>query len=433
MTRRILRALQHYVDGSAKYMIVVLLSLLAGLLLVNIERFSGLQVDVLSGMGPAAKLRPPTDFDVFYLVAQMAWRGDLDQAYSFATMGPAQEALSGEKVFMPWTYPPQFNLIVAPLAFLPLGWAYALFTAVTLSAYLATLKAVAGRKFTLLLFLLFPAITITMVCGQNGFLTGTLIGLACLGLQRRSPWAGLPLGLMIIKPHLAAAFAVYTFLSRNWGVALVAAGTVLATSALATLLLGPDIWIAFLGGVREAAGYLRKGLYPFYRMVSLYAVLRTIGASAGLGMLVQSVSAVLSLLVVILAWRRGLPVRQALGLTAIASLLISPYAYDYDLPIYGIGLALLMPDILRLGSAVERALIFGLSFMTGALGFLQSQLKLTLTTAPMYLSVAGLMLAATLGLVWHILKRDRHDPMSRPLREPAPTPHGPFMSAPDRA
>ncbi|PVE25241.1 hypothetical protein DC522_06850 [Microvirga sp. KLBC 81] len=416
MVKRISMAVQHVASASAKYMVVVLLSLLVGLLVVNVQRFSGIQANPLSGVSTVTKLRPPTDFDVFYLVAQMVWRGEIIQAYSFATMGPLQEALSGEKVFMPWTYPPQFNLIVAALAFLPLGTAYTLFTAITLVAYLAMLKAVAGRHFTLLLFLLFPAITVTMVCGQNGFLTGTLIGLTCLGLQRRSALAGLPLGLMIIKPHLAVAFAVYTLLSRSWGAATVAAATILATSALATLLLGPEIWAALLAGVQEAKGYLEQGLYPLYRMVSPYAVLRSFGAPSFAGMVAQLVSAVFSLVVVFLAWRRGFPVRRTLGLAAVASLLVSPYAYDYDLPIYGIGLALLMPDILRLGRPLEQALVFGLSFATGGFGLLLSQLKLTLTTEDMYLSVAGLTLAATLGLLWRIVNRDRPDAS---LHEPA--------------
>ena len=82
-------------------------------------------------------------------------------------------------------------------------------------------------------------------------------------------------------------------------------------------------------------------------------------------------------------------------------------SYDYDLPIYGVGLALLMPDILRMGRPLEQALVFGLSFATGGFGLLLSQLKLTLTTEEMYLSVAGLTLAATLALLWRIVSRNR--------------------------
>ncbi|HZH11897.1 MAG TPA: glycosyltransferase family 87 protein [Microvirga sp.] len=394
-------------SGSTRYLIVVLLSLLAGLFVVNVQRFAGLRPVPVSDASAVSKPRMPTDFDVFYLVSQMVWRGEVEQAYSFKTMGPAQEALSGEKVFMPWTYPPQFNVIVAPLAFLPLASAYTVFTAATLLAYLAVLRSIAGSNFTLLLFLLLPAIIVTMVCGQNGFLTGTLIGLTCLSLQHRSPLAGLPLGLMVIKPHLAVAFAFHTFLSRRWSTVVVAAATVVASSALTTLLLGTGIWTAFLGGVQEAAGYLKQGLYPFYRMVSPYAALRTFGAPAAWGMAVQFACAALALRVVALAWKRGFPVKRILGLTAVASLLISPYAYDYDLPIVGIGLALLMPDILRLARPLERWVLFGLVFATGGSGFLIGQLQLTATTKDMYLSFAGPMLVAILGILWRILNRER--------------------------
>ena len=50
--------------------------------------------------------------------------------------------------------------------------------------------------------ILFPAMAITIGCGQNGFLTGALIGLVCLNVERRQLLAGLALGAMVIKPHL---------------------------------------------------------------------------------------------------------------------------------------------------------------------------------------------------------------------------------------
>ena len=77
--------------------------------------------------------------------------------------------------FMPWTYPPQFDLLLAPLAFLPTWAAYALFTGTTLAAYLITLRKLAGEFFPQVLVILFPAVAITIGCGQNGLLTGALI------------------------------------------------------------------------------------------------------------------------------------------------------------------------------------------------------------------------------------------------------------------
>jgi hypothetical protein len=52
--------------------------------------------------------------------------------------------------------------------------------------------------------------------------------------------------------------------------------------------------------------------------------------------------------------------------------LISPYAYDYDLPVLGIGLALLLPEIVQFGSERERATIYGLIFIAEIYGFAAS-------------------------------------------------------------
>ena len=87
------------------------------------------------------------DFSAFYIVAQRFWKGDIDLTYQFSSFAKMQVDASGASSIMPWTYPPQFDLLVAPLAFLP-GWAsYLLFTALTLAAYLAVLRAVAKNNF----------------------------------------------------------------------------------------------------------------------------------------------------------------------------------------------------------------------------------------------------------------------------------------------
>ena len=59
---------------------------------------------------------------------------------------PAEDADGGRRGatgFMPWTYPPQYDLLLAPFAFLPVGVGYLLFTAATLALYLVTLRAIA--------------------------------------------------------------------------------------------------------------------------------------------------------------------------------------------------------------------------------------------------------------------------------------------------
>jgi len=317
--------------------------------------------------------RELADFDAFHIVAQRVWRGDLDQVYHFAALLKMQlEAAGGSTGFMPWTYPPQYALLLAPLALLPVGLAYLLFTAATLALYLAVLRRIAGVNFAHVLVILFPALAITIGSGQNGFLTGALIALVCPNVERRPLLAGLALGAMVIKPHLAIAFGVYLLATRRWLALATAAFVVLASSLLCTLLFGWQIWTAWLGAIRESASYLEQGYYPLYRMISAYAALYQAGLSANISFWGQVAVAALALLAVLFATARGTSSQFALGITVMVSVMISPYAYDYDLPMLGIGLALILPDLARLASPRARGWMYGLILLAGAYGLLQS-------------------------------------------------------------
>jgi hypothetical protein len=159
-------------------------------------------------------------------------------------------------------------------------------------------------------------------------------------------------------------------------------------------------------------------------MISLYAALRSFGASATAAFMGQVVIAALVLAMVCVLAHRQIPVHQSLGFTAIASLLISPYAYDYDLPILGIGLALLLPEVLRQGTRREQIVVLVLAFATCIIGLLQTFLRLkapieSMSTAGdnMALSASSLTLVAIIGLTWCILGRTRnaHIPQAQDL------------------
>ncbi|MHC2622727.1 hypothetical protein ACVIW2_004759 [Bradyrhizobium huanghuaihaiense] len=317
--------------------------------------------------------RKLADFDAFHIVAQRVWRGDLDQVYHFEALLKMQmEAAGGATGFMPWTYPPQYDLLLAPFALLPVGLAYLLFTAATLALYLAVLRKIADVNFAPVLVILFPALAITIGAGQNGFLTGALIALVCLSVERRPLLAGLALGAMVIKPHLAIAVGVYLLATRRWVALATAAAVVLASSLLCTLLFGWQIWTAWLGAIRESASYLEQGSYPLYRMISAYAALYEAGLPANIAFWGQVTVAGLALLAVLIGTARGTSSRFALGIAVTVSVMISPYAYDYDLPMLGIGLALILPDLATLASPRERSWMYGLILLAGAYGLLQS-------------------------------------------------------------
>ncbi|MDN5003416.1 glycosyltransferase family 87 protein [Bradyrhizobium sp. GCM10027634] len=366
------------------------------------------------------------DFAAFHIVAQRIWLGDVDLTYQFASFTKMQMAAAGGTTgVMPWTYPPQFDLLLAPLAFLP-GWAaYLLFTTLTLAAYLMTLRAIAGSNFAPALVVFFPAIAITIGVGQNGLLTGALIGLVCINAERRPVLSGIALGVMVIKPHLAVAAGIYMLLTRNWRAVLTGAIVVVASSLACTLAFGPQIWLAWLGSIREAAGYLEDGRYQLFRMISSYAALYNAGLPPAGAFWGQMAMAALALVTVALAIARGPSSRFALGVVAVASVMISPYAYDYDLPIVGIGLALLLPELAGLASPRERGAIYALLLLANVYGLLQSA-RLSAENAHasgleryMTPAIGGFALMAVLALLLWVLLREARPAAVRLHSEPA--------------
>jgi hypothetical protein len=353
--------------------------------------------------------RELVDFDAFHIIAQHVWMGDADLAYQFEKLIDMQKAASGgSESFMPWTYPPQFDLLLAPFGLIPIGIAYLLFVAGTLALYLSVLRSIATTYFPVLLIILFPAIEVTIACGQNGFLTAGLIGLICLTIEERPVVAGMALGLMVIKPHLAIAFGAYALLTRRWTVVMTAGAVVIGSSVVCTLVFGVKIWPALMQSVHDSAMFLQGGYYPLFRMISAYAGLRTLGVSASAAFFSQAVVAAIALGSIALALYRQLPARWTLGLTAMVSVSLSPYAYDYDFLIFGTGLAMLLPELRTIARESERTIIYTVPMIVGVYGCLIATHLGTSHENVQYLdvlSIGGFGVVAMIALIFMIMLR----------------------------
>ena len=213
---------------------------------------------------------------------------------------------------------------------------------------------------------------------------------------------------MVIKPHLAVAFAVYSILSRRRIAVVAAATVVVASSLICTAVFGFQIWTAFIQSVRDSAVFLEEGFYPLFRMVSSYAALRTAGLPGWAAFLGQAAGAALMLGLVAVAVYRKFPTRWTLGLAAMASLSISPYAYDYDFLIFGIGLMLVLPELKKVASEGERAFIYITPMIVGAYGILQSYRLASAAPSDDYLnviSIGGFALLALIPFIFRFLFR----------------------------
>lgn len=311
---------------------------------------------------------PMKDYDAFHVAGLMYWEGILSEAYRAETLTAAQTRLTGSEMFMPWTYPPHFNLLTAGLALLPVWLGYALFTSASLAAYLWAVRRLSGGHQVFVLLTLFPALMVCIRSGQNGFLTGALLAGAMLLLLAGRTVAGVPLALLTIKPHFLPGLGLYLLLEQQWRVIGLGAAVAAALALAATAAFGPGIWADFRGAVGEAGAFLEFGLYPLYRMTSVYAFLFMQGVAPALAMALQIALGLGWLGLLVWAWRHDWPPRHQLATAVFGALFLSPYAYDYDLAILGVALALLAPDLTARASGAQLAILVALGWVASGAG-----------------------------------------------------------------
>src|SRR5215217_4570773 len=125
--------------------------------------------------------------------------------------------LSSPLPFHPWLYPPIFLLIVLPFGWMPFLASYAAFQIVSFAALIAASWGLTARKTLIpVLLLLSPAAAVTVIAGQNAFLTAALV-LGGLRLLPTAPvWAGILFGVLTIKPQFGLLIAVALVAGQHW-------------------------------------------------------------------------------------------------------------------------------------------------------------------------------------------------------------------------
>jgi hypothetical protein len=155
------------------------------------------------------------DFTLFWAASYLSLQGNPAEVYDFSHLRATEQQLFGPAVTLPWPYPPTFLLMVLPLSLLPYPTALAIWLAATLAVFLVVLWRIGPHPLILLLTLAFPGTFINFICGQNGFLSAALLGGGLLLLDRFPLAAGLVLGLLCFKPHLALLVPVALLAGRH--------------------------------------------------------------------------------------------------------------------------------------------------------------------------------------------------------------------------
>jgi hypothetical protein len=280
-----------------------------------------------------------TDFSQGWVGGRAALAGDPAGPYDHALHWARQKEVFGPNAeFYGWYYPPTFLLPSAALALLPYLSALMVWLAATLALYAAAVRAILPGHGALLMALSFPAVFINAGHANNGFLTAALFGGGLVLLPRRPVVAGLLFGLLSYKPQFGLLLPLALLASGSWrAIAAAAASTLLlALASIAAFGLAP--WQAFFDTMPfTRTVVLEQGGVGFHRLQSAFAAVRMLGGSVAFAWAVQACVSLTMAILVIAAWRRPLDDRLKAATLAVASLLATPYVFDYDLVVLAIG------------------------------------------------------------------------------------------------
>ncbi|UWX58024.1 DUF2029 domain-containing protein [Chlorobaculum sp. MV4-Y] len=290
------------------------------------------------------------DFMTFWAASHLALTGHAQDAYKIPLLSKAQQlAVPASKVAYAWFYPPPFHLVVLPLALLPYMAAYWAFMLSTLGGYLLVLRRIVQGRTAMWCLVAFSGLWINFFCGQNGFLTASLAGLALLTVDRRPILAGVFIGLLAIKPHLAMLFPVALLAIGAWRTLITAAMTAITFMAIGTATLGTAVLKGWLVSLGYARLFLENGSLRWVKMPSVFVFMRLLGMPVSWAYIAHCAVAMAAVIVVWRIWHhcRNRELRNAALMTA--TFLVSPYVFDYDLTWLAFPIAWLALDGLRNG------------------------------------------------------------------------------------
>lgn len=272
------------------------------------------------------------DFIAFWAASRVALEQGALAAYDLATIVHAERAVvPGILTVHPWHYPPTFFLLVLPLSLLPYALSFVTFIGATLGAYVAVLRRALPRREALPWLFAFPGTLLNLFHGQNAFLTAALMGGGLLCLQRR-PWvAGILLGFLVIKPHLGVLIPLALAAGAHWRAFIGATLSSLSLLALSSAVLGAETLVAFLERLPHVTQWVVNNQLPQIKMPTLFVSAVMAGLPIWLAYGLHVGGAIAAAAGVWWLWRA--PVARALQYAGLscATLLVSPYLFDYDL------------------------------------------------------------------------------------------------------
>src|SRR5665213_2859083 len=294
----------------------------------------------------------PTDFVNVWAAGRLAIEGHPAQAWDWDIQRQVELALLRQDFpgYFAWHYPPPFLFVASLLAQFPYTIAFIAWVSASLVPYLIMMRAIVGRTFGLMLAFAFPMVFNNALVGQNGFLTAALIGGTLYLIPVRPVLAGVCLGLLSYKPQYGLLFPLVLIAASQWTVFFSAGLTAVMIAFASWLAFGTESWQAFFHWMPMfSQAFLTEGKATWWKMQSLFALIRYFGGTEQLAWTFQWVLTAAVAVVLVLMWRSRISYSLKAAALAAGTLLTTPYLFMYDMMVLAIPVAFLVRIGLKRG------------------------------------------------------------------------------------
>jgi hypothetical protein len=271
------------------------------------------------------------DFSCFWAGAKAALDAPA-RIYDFHYVSELQGWPLGPGRLRPFIYPPSGLLLFAPLAAAPYWVGYGAWVAATLLLFLWAARRIGAPWWMILLA---PTVSLVVYTGQVTFLVGGLV-LGGLSLRERPLAAGVLFGLAAaVKPQFLLLVPVALAAEGRWRTLLAAGSTGLALCLAAALVWGAQLWLDWLAALARFNRVIFDDPALVADAVTPYAALVAGGHRGAWAWLLAPFAAWL----VWAGFRRTRDLADRGLLLFGATLLVTPYAMNYELALFAPGLA----------------------------------------------------------------------------------------------
>ncbi len=273
----------------------------------------------------------------FWAAGHLALAGHIADIYDVQAFAAAQNRLIGDGIgFNAFLYPPSALPMFAAIAWLPYPLALALWTTLSVSAFVVAVCAPRFHPVTICLALIAPMTLFNVIMGQTGLICAALL-IGGLRLTKSHPVvAGILIGLLSFKPILGLLLPLLLIARRQWPTFASATCTVLVMAALPALIWGWSVWDAFVThALPLQSRILHHGTgIGIWMIPSTFNSVRMLGAELPMAFTMHAVTLILVAVLIVMYGKRTASRRQVstsdILIVATSTVLLSPYIHNYD-------------------------------------------------------------------------------------------------------